>query len=111
MNMHLTVTELVAGVAGLGALVWVWRAGARRARAAAQAARSGVRVGSLAGRVVFTAGVIVGVQWLVITRPAVNGWVVLAALALPALFAAHTLVRALTVTSLDVPRRQGGRRR
>jgi hypothetical protein len=111
MNVHLTATELLTGVGALCALMWVWRAGARRAGAAADVARSGARVLSLAGRVVFTAALIVGVQWLVITRPAVNGWAVVAVLTLPALFAAHTLVRALTVTTHDAPRRRGGGRR
>jgi hypothetical protein len=111
MNVHLTATEVMAGVGVLLVLAWVWRAGARRARAAAQAARTGARVVSLAGRVVLLAGVIMGVQWLVITRPSVSGWAVLAALALPALFASHTLTRALTITTQDMPRRRGGGRR
>jgi hypothetical protein len=113
MNVHVTAVELLAGVGGLMALVWVWRAGARRARAA-DAARAGARLVSLAGRVAFTAGLITGVQWLVITRPAVSGWAVLAVLAvlgLPALVAAHTLTRALTITTQDSPRRRGGGRR
>lgn len=112
MNVHVTAAELLAGVGGLTALMWVWRAGARRARAArrAEVARSGARLVSLAGRMVFLAGLITGVQWLVITRPAVSGWAVLAVLGLPALFAAHTLTRALTITTQDMPRRRGGRR-
>jgi hypothetical protein len=65
---------------------------------------------SLTGRVLFTAGVIVGIQWLVITRPAVNGWAVLTALGLPALFASYALTRALTVTVVDLGRKRGGRR-
>lgn len=91
-------------------LGWVWRAGARRARAAANAARSGARLLSLTGRVLFTAGVIVGVQWIVITHPAGNRWLLVAVLGLPALFASSALTRALTVTTVDMPRRGGGRR-
>lgn len=109
--MHLTTTELLAGTGALTALVWVWRAGARRTKAAADAARSSARLLSLTGRVVFLAGLITGVQWLVITRPSVSGWAVLAVLGLPALFAAFTLTRALTVTTVDMPRRRGGGRR
>jgi hypothetical protein len=109
MSVDLSATQVVAGVGVLLALAWVWRAGARRARAAVDAARSGARLLSLTGRVVFTAGLIVAVQWLVITHPSVNGWAVLAALGLPALFASYTLTRALTVTTVDV-RRRGGRR-
>lgn len=110
MTLNLTVEQVLAGVGVLLVLAWVWRAGARRARAAANAARSGARLLSLTGRVLFGAGLIVGVQWLVLTHPATNGWAVLAALGLPALFSSYTLVRALTVTTLDVPRKRGDRR-
>jgi len=110
MTLNLSVEQVLAGVGVLVVLAWVWRAGACRARAAAAAARSGARLLSLTGRVLFGAGVIVGVQWLVITHPAVNGWAVLAALGLPALFSSYTLTRALTVTSVDVPRKWGERR-
>jgi hypothetical protein len=110
MSLNLTAEQVLAGVGVLLVLGWVWRAGARRARAAANAARSGARLLSLTSRVLFLAGMIVGVQWLVITHPAVNGWAVLAALGLPALFSSYTLTRALTVTTLDVPRKRGDRR-
>ena len=106
----LTVEQVVIGAVGLLVLAWVWRASARRARAAADRARSGARLLSLTGRVLFGAGVIVGVQWLVLTHPATNGWAVLAALGLPALVASYTLTRALTVTTVDLPRQRGGRR-
>src|SRR5919198_4819904 len=102
MTFNLTPEQVFAGVGVLLALLWVWRAGARRARAAADAARAGARLLSLFGRVLFIAGVIVGVQWLVITHPAANTWVLLAALGLPALFASYTLTRALTVTTMDI---------
>lgn len=111
MAVDLTLTQVLAGIGVLLVLAWVWRAGARRARAAADAARSGARLLSLTGRVLFTAGVITGVQWLVITHPTGNAWVLLAVLGLPALFASYTLTRALTVTTLDVPRRRRGGRR
>ncbi|OLF10710.1 hypothetical protein BLA60_14855 [Actinophytocola xinjiangensis] len=107
MTFDLTYTELLAGVGVLVSLLWVWRAGARRARAAANAARSGARLFSLGGRVLFTAGLIVGVQWLVISHPSAGKWLVLAVLGLPALFASYVLTRALTVT---VDRRRGERR-
>lgn len=56
---------------------------------------------SLAGRVLFTAGVIVAVQWVVISRPDASKWLLLAVLGLPALFASHALTRALTMTTVD----------
>jgi hypothetical protein len=111
MTFNLTPEQLLAGVGVLLALLWVWRAGARRARATADAARAGARLVSLFGRVVFTAGLIVGVQWLVITHPAADKWLLLAVLGLPALFAAYALTRALTVTTWDTPHRRGSGRR
>ena len=109
MTFALTPTQLLAGLGVLFALVMIWRASVRRARAAADAARSGARLLSLAGRVLFLAGLIVGVQWLVLTRPGASPWLALAVLGIPALFSAFTLTRALTVTTVDSPRR-GGRR-
>lgn len=110
MTFNLTPEQVLAGVGVLLVLLWVWRAGARRARAAADAARAGARLLSLFGRVVLTAGLIVAVQWFVITHPHASKWVLLAALGLPALFASYTLTRALTVTTVDTPHRRGGRR-
>jgi len=107
-QISLTPTQILAGVAVLLIVGWVWRAGVRRAKAAAEAARSGARLLSLAGRVLFTAGLIVGVQWVVITHPG-NPWLLLAVLGLPALFSSYALTRALTVTVVDSPRRRGRR--
>jgi hypothetical protein len=109
-SISLTPVDIVAGVGVLVTLLWVWRAGARRARAAAEAARTGARLVSLAGRVLFTAGLIVAVQWVVVTHHP-GGWLLLGVLGVPALFASYALTRALTVTTHDVPRRRGGGRR
>ena len=109
-GITLSPTTIMAGIGGLMVLFVVWRAGARRARAAAEAARAGARLVSLAGRVAFNAGLVVAAQWVVIThRPGVG--LLLAVLGVPALFASYTLTRALTVTTQDVPRRRGGGRR
>jgi hypothetical protein len=107
--VNLTPTQLLAGLAVLLVVGWLWRASVRRARAAADAARTGARVVSLAGRVVLTAAGIVGVQWIVITYAAANTVLLLVVLGVPALFAGHVLTRALTVTTLEHPSR-GGRR-
>lgn len=99
-------------LAGLGAVLvlWVaWRLSVRRARKAAEAARGGVRLLSLTGRVLVGAALISGVQWLALTHPSASGWVKLAALMVPAMFAAWVLVRALTVAAADDHLR--GRRR
>ncbi|MFC0105595.1 hypothetical protein [Kibdelosporangium aridum] len=104
-TISLSAVEIMAGLGGLLVLFMVWRAGARRAKAAAEAARSGARLMSLVGRVLFTAGLIVAAQWLVITQ-AGTGWLLFAVLSVPALFASYTLTRALTVTTRDMLRRR-----
>lgn len=109
-TISLTPVQILAGAGVLLVLLFVWRSGSRRAKAAAEAARAGARLVSLAGRVLFVAGLIVGVQWVVIARGG-NGWLLLAVLGVPALFAAYALTRALTITTYDAPRRRGGGRR
>lgn len=103
-----TPVHVLAAVGVLLVVLWVWRASVRRARAAADAARSGARLLSLAGRVLFTAVLIVGAQWVVVTHPG-SPWLLLAVLGLPALFSSYALTRALTVTTVDSPRRRGRR--
>ncbi|WP_236791853.1 hypothetical protein [Amycolatopsis sp. GM8] len=103
--MNVTPTEIAIGVGGLLALVVVWRSGARRARRAAETARTGVRAVSLAGRVLLTAASMVGVQWLVVTHTS-DLTLRLGVLALPDLIAAYVLTKALTVTDLDTTRRR-----
>ncbi|GLY38419.1 hypothetical protein Amsp01_044430 [Amycolatopsis sp. NBRC 101858] len=107
-GLTVTPTQILAGVGVLLVLLWVWRAGSRRAKAAAEAARSGARFVSLAGRVLFNAGLIVAVQWVVIAHPG-SPWLLFAVLGLPALFASYALTRAMTVTTVDTSKR-GGRR-
>ncbi|GLY70896.1 hypothetical protein [Amycolatopsis taiwanensis] len=109
MAINLTPTEIVLGTGGLLALVWMWRAGARRARRAAETARASVRVVSLAGRVLLTTAGMVGAQWLIVTHTT-DLTLRLVALALPDMIAAYVLTRALTVTELGTTRRRGDRR-
>jgi hypothetical protein len=93
------------------ALIVKTRARTKRARVVAEIARMGTNPVSLAGRVLTTAGMIVGGQWLVITYAAHNTSLLLGVLAGPALFAAYTLTKALTVMQVGpTPRRGGGRR-
>lgn len=110
MRFDLTPTQMMAAFGVLLALIVVWRWGASRARRAADKARASARVVSLAGRVLVTAGVLVGAQWIVITHPSSNPTLLLVVLALPNLLAAYVLTRTLTVTSMDVTRRDGDRR-
>jgi hypothetical protein len=106
--INLTPVQVLAGLGVLLVLLMVWRWSVQRARATADAARAGARLLSLAGRVLFTAGLIVAVQWVVIMHPD-NKWLLLAVLGLPDLFASYSLTRALTVTTVDAPRRRGRR--
>ncbi|MBV9160756.1 MAG: hypothetical protein JO281_04185 [Pseudonocardiales bacterium] len=107
MTINLTPTQIVAALGVLLVLLIMWRPGTRRGRRTAEVGHAGSRVASLAGHVLGTAGVIVGVQWAAITyAPGTTlFWVVLA---LPALITAHALTR--TVTSLDTPYGRGDRR-
>lgn len=105
MTVHLTSVQIMAAVGALLVLIVVWRASARVTRRTAAAARGSVRLVSLAGRVVMTASAIVIVQWIVIEHAATSP-LLFGVLGLPALFAAHTLTRALTVTTLDDSQRR-----
>ncbi|MCA1187584.1 hypothetical protein LCD36_14190 [Saccharopolyspora sp. 6T] len=108
MTAQLTPVEILIGIAVLVVLVALRRASARAAKRAHDAAQVGTRVMSLASRVLLGAAVIVGVQWIAITH-AENRAVLWAVLAVPALLAAYTVTKALTVT-VETPRRKGGRR-
>ncbi|MBB5857633.1 hypothetical protein ACFQ05_18675 [Amycolatopsis umgeniensis] len=108
MTLTLSTTQVLAGLGVLFALFMVWRVGARKARRAAETARAGARVVSLAGKVLFTGAAFVGVQWLVITHPG-NPTLLLVVLGVPDLIAAYVLTRALTVTWLDTSARGSGR--
>ncbi|MBV8993229.1 MAG: hypothetical protein JO287_05910 [Pseudonocardiales bacterium] len=108
MSLHFTPTQMLAGLAVLLVVLWVWRASARRARAAADAARSSARPLSLAGRVLLGAAMLSGVQWMALTYPGAHWMIRVAALGIPALFSSYTLTRALTVTTVQT--RRGGRR-
>ncbi|MEU7525141.1 hypothetical protein AB0A74_05360 [Saccharothrix sp. NPDC042600] len=107
--MNFTPTQLLAALGVLLVLLFVWRAGARRAKAAANARRTSARLVSLTGRVAVNAVLILIVQWVVITYRA-NGWLLLAVLVVPAVFASYTLTRALTLTTCEPRRRRGERR-
>ena len=107
--MSPTPVEILAILGVVLPPLLAWRAGARRARRAAMAARAGAGLGSLLGRVLLNAAVIVIVQWIVITYRG-GGTLLLAVLGLPALFASYMVTRALTVSARDLPYRRDGRR-
>jgi hypothetical protein len=113
MNVHLTPDEVFMALGAVVVLLAAWRVSVRVARRAAERASAGARLVSLVGRVGFTAGVIAGTQWLVVTHAAGNSTLVWAVLGGPALLSGFTLTRALTITTTDLPRhrgRRGGRR-
>ncbi len=112
-GITLSAAELVlGGMAAFAVLAMVVKArtGLRRARAAAEIAQVGTGAVSLVGRVLLTAAGIAGTQWLVITYGTSNTTLVWVVLGVPALFAAHTLTKALTVTEVR-PSRKGDARR
>lgn len=110
MTINLTPTQMVVGLGVIVALLFVTRVSARRGRAAADGARVGAVLVSFTGRVLGAAGLMVGVQWIVITYPG-NLTLLLVVLALPDLITAYVLTRALTVTAMDgLPGRRDGRR-
>ena len=109
MILQLTPVQVLAAIGALLVLVMVWRASSRATRRATKAAQAGVRLVSLTGRVVVTAAAIVVVQWIVVTHPG-NTTLTFAVLGVPALFAAYTLTKALTVTTFDAPGRRRERR-
>jgi hypothetical protein len=94
------------GVLALIGLLAVLRATRHQAHEAARALHSGAAAVSLAGRSLVTGAMIVGAQWLVITRADVHGVVYWLALGLPAWLAGYTLTRAFTITT--VVHRGGG---
>ncbi len=98
MTIDLSPTQVVAVLGVLLALLMMWRSGTRRGRRAAEATHAASRVTSLAGHVLGTAGLIVGVQWVAITYALGTTlfWVVLA---VPALITAHVLTK--SVASMD----------
>jgi hypothetical protein len=99
MTINLSPPQVVAALGVVLALLMMWRSGARRGRRAANAAHAASRVASLAGHVLGTAAVIVGVQWAVITYALGSTlfWVVIA---LPALITAHALTK--SVAGMDI---------
>lgn len=107
MTVDLSPTQVVAALGVLLALVMMWRSGTRRGRRAADTAYGASRVASLAGHLLGTAAVIVGVQWAAITY-APGSTLFWAVLAVPALITAHALTR--SVTSLDSGYWRGDRR-
>jgi hypothetical protein len=109
MNLQLTPMEMLAGLGALVVLVVAWQVSVRATRRAVETARAGARLMSLAGRVIVTAAVLVGVQWVVLTHAAGNVTLVAVALGAPDLLAGYTLTRALTVTTFDTPRKRGRR--
>jgi hypothetical protein len=102
---HLLLAGLVT-LALLG-LVAMMRSTRSQAHQTAHIVPGSAGVLGIASRTIVTAGVIVAVQWLVITNADHHDLVFWLVLAVPALLAAVTVIRALTVTVLAS--RGGGR--
>ena len=106
MTVNLSPTQVAAVLGVLLALIMVSRPGTRRGRRAAYGAHAAAHIAWLAGYVLGTAAVIVGIQWVAITYTPGSTvfWVVLA---VPALITSYVATRALTVTSGDLIYRRG----
>lgn len=104
--MNLSATQLLVILAVLVLALVAWRISVRRARAAVDAVRKGVRTVSLFWRTGALTAVLVGAQWFTFAYPGMDWPVRLLALALPDLFAAYVLTRALTVTTVDDRKRR-----
>jgi hypothetical protein len=79
--------------------------GRRKARKAAHAAEETARAVSLLGRVLIAAAVIAGGQFAVIRFAHNNLTLLVCVLAVPALLAAVTVVKALTLTTMTTGRK------
>lgn len=108
--MNISPAQILVAVGILVAWFALWRISSWKRRRALEASRSRSRLLSLFGRVTFTAGLIVGVQWVVIAAAPHNYGLLLAVLGVPALFSAYALTKALTITTIEAPRVRGGRR-
>jgi hypothetical protein len=108
VTVNLSPTQVVAVLGVLLALVMVWRSGTRRGRRAAYGAHAAAQIAALAGYVLGTTVVIIGIQWVAITYAPGSTvfWVVLA---VPALITSCAATRALAVTSGDLYYRRGRR--
>lgn len=109
MNASTVQTLVALGAVVSLFLLWRFLAWKRRMRRN-ETIRVSASPLSLIGRVTVTAVLIVGVQWIVIVAAADNHGLVLAVLGIPALLASYTLTKALTVSTVDVRHRRGGRR-
>lgn len=95
---HQPLIIAVGALAAVGVLALL-AGGRRKARKAKQAVQDTARAVSLLGRVLLTAAAIAGSQLAVIRYAHNNLTLLLAVLAGPALLAATTAVRALTITT------------
>jgi uncharacterized membrane protein len=100
MTQHQTL--IIVGVLAVIGLLALLSASRRRAKKAAQAARDTVHAVSLLGRVLIAAAAIAGGQYAVIRYAHNNVTLLLCVLGVPALLAAATAVKALTVTPTTI---------
>lgn len=97
---------VLGGLSALGVLFGM-TASRRAARKAARGVREVNRLTAMAVRCVLFAGVITGVQWLVVSHAA-DQRVILPTLAVPALVAGFQLARLFAVTEVIYSTRRGG---
>ena len=104
-----TVLIVVAVLAAIGGIA-TYSAGRSATRHATRGVREVTRLTAAAVRALTTAAVITGVQWWVVTH-VTDTTVLVAVLAVPALFAGASVARLLAVTEIvHTTHRAGGRR-
>ncbi|GHE83351.1 hypothetical protein GCM10017786_13020 [Amycolatopsis deserti] len=96
--MNHTVLYVLGGLALIG-LFATWRSGRKSALKARKGVREVTRMTGNAVRTLFTAAVIVGIQWAVITWWS-NTTALLIVLIVPSLFAGAAVARLLAVTEI-----------
>jgi TRAP-type C4-dicarboxylate transport system permease large subunit len=89
----------IVGIAALSmlGLLWLWGAGVKTGRKAEKKIKQVSRTGSVLGWGLLTAGLIVGVQWIVI-RNTTDAGTIGAVLGVPALVAGMAIARLCVVT-------------
>lgn len=102
---------IAAAVLAVIGLLTVFNSGRRHAARSLDGMRRVTRLGGTAFRAVFTAAVIVGIEWFVVAKFADNTGLLLGVLAVPALFAGASIARLLAVTEVVHTDRWGGGRR
>lgn len=104
--MNASLVQPLVAVGAVLSMVVLWKLATMKRRKRRESERPSARLLSLFGRVAVTALLIVGVQWAVLVAAPGNHGLLLGVLGVPALFAAHAITKAVTVTTSEAPDRK-----